>query len=351
MYENGSWSPLAAFSSQFQSSPPILFATLRFRGFSGVKIALLLYGVPSAQAGIETSVKLDSDRLSLPWWELFGGLDVSFAVVNALLSHGMASVDQPVIHDEVLLAQSPPRPSIQSQMVTVPGGAFKMGCDALHNGGYGCLSREVPLHTVLLDTFLIDKYEVTNADYAQCVNNGYCTLTITSSKTRPSYYGNPAFDNYPKIYVTWSEANDYCFWAGKRLPTEAEWEKAARGDKDTRAFPWGDSIPDCSIANYATVPVCVGDTNQVGSYPAGESPYGALDMAGNVAEWVNDWYQADYYTGSPSSNPPGPVSGTTKVNRGGSYGVLSEYVRIAFRNYYLPDSRNSMTGFRCAAAP
>ncbi len=227
-------------------------------------------------------------------------------------------------------------------LVFVPAGEFTMGSDTGE-------SDEQPTHSVNLDAFWIDQTEVTNAMYAQCVEDGDCSPPASvKSYTHDSYYGNLEFDDYPVIYVDWNRANAYCSWAGRRLPTEAEWEKAARGE-DGRTYPWGEEI-SCAYANYYDgSKFCVGDTAPVGSYPDGASIYGALDMAGNVWEWVSSLYQG--YPYSATDGREDLSASGSRVLRGGSWYGLDNSVRSAFRYRYDPSYVSNNLGFRCSLSP
>jgi len=226
-------------------------------------------------------------------------------------------------------------------MLFVPGGEFKMGDDK------NDLEEVKPVHTVILDGFWIDRTEVTNGQYQQCVQEGACDPPIKShSSSRISYYGNETFNNYPVIYVDWYQASNYCAWAGTRLPTEAEWEYAARGKKENH-YPWGEEAPTCERANHWDWEGgCVGDTVTVASHPTGTSWAGVYDMAGNVDEWVADWYAS--YQSESQKNPEGPSSGTKKVLRGGSWAEAPFCLLSTFRISSAPNETKDYYGFRCA---
>lgn len=268
---------------------------------------------------------------------------ITAKVSNTGLLNEWKNTDQPpyTAYFPVLTLHAP----FGSEVITIPGGNFQMGCHPDHNDGAGCGGVELPLHTIYLDEYIIDKYEVTNARYSECVATGNCTHV-----SDPSYFGNPAYADYPVNSVSWIEADNYCKWEGKRLPSEAEWEKAARGSNDLRTYPWGDQRPDCSLANFLHTHYCVDFPTKVGSYPSAASPYGVVDMAGNVWEWVNDWFQWDYYKSSPTNNPTGPVSGEMRVLRGGSYINPYQSLHTFFRNGNYPDTKTRTIGFRCAAS-
>jgi formylglycine-generating enzyme required for sulfatase activity len=307
-------------------------------------------------------------------WRLYGigagvlvAVALGIAAVNSLLRKNLTAVptqdvthELPTTHPTLLpftspaastvspLASAIPTPDLKRMktsevdgmnLLYVQEGEFKMGSET------GEID-EIPVHTVFLDAFWIDQTEVTNAMYAKCVHDRQCNPPPrTFSNTRDNYYGNPEFDNYPVIHVSWEDAQKYCAWAERRLPTEAEWEKAARRS-DGRTYPWGNSLPDDSLLNYNHPNI--GDTTEVGTYPAGASPYGVLDMAGNVWEWVGDRYSDTYYDSSPTSNPPGPNEPANRVIRGGGWQQGYKEVRSANRYNQPPRYTTRGLGFRCA---
>ena len=244
----------------------------------------------------------------------------------------------------------PPDPSIGSTwtspkdgmvLVYVPEGEFNMGhTDFPGDPGF--------VHTVYLDAYWIDRTEVTNGMYSLCILAGVCRPPASSaSSTHSEYFGNSQYVDYPVINVTWTNALSYCAWARRRLPTEAEWEKAARGTEG-RNYPWGNGAPNMELANYNSN---VGDTTRVGQYPQGASPYGALDLAGNVAEFVHDAYMLTYYQTPDYNNPQGPAHSLYgKVFRGGSWNDPEDNLYSFKRSNNFEGSWNNL-GFRCALSP
>jgi formylglycine-generating enzyme required for sulfatase activity len=275
----------------------------------------------------------------------------------------------------------------------VPAGEFLMGStdadiaqaqkDCLNQlvaAGSGCdFNNEKPQHKVYLDAFWIDRTEVTNAMFAEfTAEKGYKT---DAERLGGGYVFHPSanlweqtsgadwqhprgrstnlkgLDAHPVVQVSWNDAKAYCEWAGRQLPTEAQWEKAARG-MDRRQYPWGNDPVAGNLLNFADKNLNVGwadkaiddgyqFTSPVGYYPAGASPYGALDMAGNVCEWVADWYDKNYYANSPDRNPAGPTSGQSRVLRSASWRIGAPSVRAANRGSVTPASRGDLLGFRC----
>ena len=250
-------------------------------------------------------------------------------------------------------------------MVRVPAGEFIMGSSyeefvSLHqqlrqewdkSKLLGFIEKdwfrdELPQRTIYLDEFYIDKYEVTIGRYRRCAEAGVCRQPPDGSGERDHYYDDPAYDDYPVVYVSWDDAQTYCHWVGKRLPTEAEWEKAARGT-DGRWWPWGNEWAE----GRANASQGYTDTMPVGSFPEGASPYGVMDMIGNVREWVDDWYDA--YLGNSYQNED--FGRQYKVVRGG---LMKDPIlwnrfkaRVATRRYFPPTDMSAHQGFRCLAGP
>lgn len=227
---------------------------------------------------------------------------------------------------------------LEAEMVVIPAGPFIRGTN---DGGFD----EQPQRTIFLEAFSIDRYEVTNHHYQQFV-----TATGHRKPGLPSRYAKSGSKvrgvNQPVVYVSWEDAEEYCRWRGKRLPTEAEWEKAMRG-ADGRTWPWGNEEQPRN-ANWARVQDGHEVSARVGTFVSDKSPYGVMDGAGNVIEWVDDWYHETYYKNSPDRNPSSPEHGTYRVLRGGGYTTTGLDIRITSRSKMMPDFRDETIGFRCA---
>jgi iron(II)-dependent oxidoreductase len=248
-------------------------------------------------------------------------------------------------------------PSDVPEMVEIPAGSFMMGCHE-ETAPIGCASKTLPYHEVELSAYAIDTFEVTIEDYEDCVTDGKCGPALEDCLPDPP-------PNAPRTCVSWFNAQAYCMYRGKRLPTEAEWERAFRGDS-TDVFPWGNNIPtNCEsdamygkrVTNTMVEPWCgTGKAQPVGSRPHDRSPYGVYDMAGSVSEWVQDFYDEKYYANSPKKDPQGPEMGgegtaTARVQRGASAGFdpgEDVELQLTWRWSQGQNGGSSHSGFRCA---
>lgn len=254
-----------------------------------------------------------------------------------------------------------PDPPELGSLVYVPAGEFTMGCDPL-NSGFECYGEQLPLHAVWLDAFYMDKHAITNVEYRACIAAGVCHYPRRGSIEGEPYFDQAEYDLFPVLYVSHWDAQDYCDWVGKRLPTEAEWEKAARGSIDTRPWPWGSDAWDCTNMNRCRdsddwFPVRVDDMHR------GQSPYGVLNMAGNTGEWLQDYYLPDYYKNSPYANPVNTKEWNPQYGwkyfsiRGGGFHDHWYYARTNHRKFGhwgetpgddKPLYRSFRIGIRCA---
>ncbi len=274
-----------------------------------------------------------------PSLTIAGGTTIAIIPTNTSLSPSNPSSETITIPLEAGAERTITLPGgVEVAQVFVPAGSFLMGSD------FRPLSWQ-PVHEVALDGFWLDRTEVTNVQYAACVAAEVCAPPDNIGSDIPAEYNSTeAFAAHPVVNVTWFDADAFCHWAGGRLPTEAEWEYAARGP-ESFTYPWGNIPIPCADPDYDVY--CNAELAPVGSQPANASWVGAVDMIGNVWEWVNDWYDPDYYAASPQTNPQGPETGRERVNRG-STGAEEVYASAAARYARQPNEAWEGVGFRCA---
>lgn len=337
----------------------------------GASCVVFCYMFVACVIGLKIHYPMDWSKMKRTFIYIFS----IFALVNLLTAcspKGVAPIlvstslpDVPGPGECTKIGQRWVSPLDGATLVCVPAGEFLMGAgkdDVLAQ------ENEKPQHEVYLNAYWIDRTEVTNINFGKCLAAGACHPKVyeTTATGYIPYAIHPDYRDYPAFLYESEPAAEYCQWAGRRLPTEAEWEKAARG-VDARLYPWGNQL-DCAHANYfvcepaaskatpdPTGPRCGYSsscrTTPVDAYQAGVSPYGALNMAGNVWEWVADWYKVDYYAASPANDPGGPGTGVYRVIRGGGAKSVSQDLRVTARAIGEPQHYlDGQIGFRCAAS-
>ncbi len=272
---------------------------------------------------------MDSTFRKAVFWMVafFSGVGIFFIVVTRHQDKTEVVVSHPI---------TAPRTPVENPMILIPAGEFIMGA---MDGGMD----EQPVRSVYLDAYAINQYEVTQTHYNEFVKETGHRKPLSRYVTDVENFDHP---NQPAIYIGWEDAYTYCKWRGQRLPTEAEWEKAARGP-EAGTWPWMIKFAP-GVANFIGIEDDGVVTMPVGHYEADKSPYGLYDMSGNAREWVQDWYEQDYYKDGPAKNPQGPDMGEMKVMRGGSWNDSRFSGRTTTRLKMIPKYRDTAVGFRCA---
>jgi formylglycine-generating enzyme required for sulfatase activity len=360
-FADASWQPYEAVPTfTLSSGYGVKIIHLKFRNVCGetaiVADAVILEPQPpAAVTGLVIKAASNRDDIELHWSPI-AGADL-YAVYSARISSfepadtsmiALVStpdfIDGGRIRTDVTRYYKVTAILLPTQMTYVPASVYEMGA--------AFESNAMPMHFVEVPPYFIDMYEVTNKEYrAFCIETNRVHPPDPGFVGMSNYFESRAFENYPVVNVSWQDAYDYAAWIGKRLPTEAEWELAAKGSADNRLWPWGDTWIGAN-ANILNNPADgYSNTAPIGSYANGISPTGCYDMAGNVWDWCNDWFSSAYYGESPYYNPLGPPNGTLRVMRGGAWQNTQVDAQCAWRDRNDPATRHFALGFRCVLTP